>query len=132
MVHRITSRFLVILTLFSTSFFVMAGSWTEVNLKGQAEFNNNCQYRIKSKAYGHGEAVLTSYAVSPEGIRFHVGGPNNSAYVESSEKQTLCTDALEGAKFIDISGNPCDGSSESCHQECIPLDSVLSIEELCQ
>ena len=131
MSYHIIRRFLII-SLFLPSFLVMAGSWTEVDLNGESEFNNECEYRIKSKAYGNGQSVLKSNEVHPTVIRFYIGGVHNPGYIEASEKQKLCTDALEAASYVDINGNPCNSLSESCHQKCIILDSVISIEELCQ
>ena len=110
----------------------MANSWTEVDLNDETEFNNECDYRIKSKAYGNGQSVLKSYEVNPTAIRFYIGGVHNPGYIEASEKQKLCTDSLEASSYIDINGNPCNSLSEFCHQQCIVLDSVLLIEEFCQ
>ena len=132
MINRTIKFFVLMLSTLIACFSVSADSWIEIDLDDRAEFNNRCEYRIRSQAYGGGESVLKSYDINPSIIRFYIGGIHNPGYIEAKNKHKLCTDALEAPLFVDMDGNPCQYPSEVCRQECSVLDSVISIEELCQ
>ncbi|WP_257253332.1 MULTISPECIES: hypothetical protein [unclassified Endozoicomonas] len=132
MVNRTIKSLLLMLSSLMACFSAAANSWNEVSLDDKTEFNNRCEYRIKSQAYGGGQSVLKSHDVNPAIVSFYIGGIHNLGYIEATDKHKLCTDALEAPSYVDADGNPCNSFSELCRQECLVLDSVISIEELCQ